>query len=127
VSDTPRVDEYIRAYNEKEKWARDMSPVELAEQLERENAALREDNLKAHQMACAAGLDRDRLRDELAALRKHLAEMRSMFHDMADRFGCPEFKTCLFDDFMRMKRELLARELLRETAYPARAKEGGAS
>jgi hypothetical protein len=42
VSDTPRVDEYIRAYNEKEKWARDMSPVELAEQLERENAALRE-------------------------------------------------------------------------------------
>ncbi len=42
MSDTPRVDEYIRAYNEKEKWARDMSPVELAEQLERENAALRD-------------------------------------------------------------------------------------
>jgi hypothetical protein len=97
------------------------------QRLERENAALREDNLKAHQMACAAGLERDRLRDELAALRKHLAEMRFMFHDMADRFGCPEFKTYLFDDFMRMKRELLARELLHETAYPARAKEGGAT
>ncbi len=35
-----------------------------------EITALREDNLKAHQMACAAGLERDRLRDELAALRK---------------------------------------------------------
>jgi hypothetical protein len=104
-----------------------VAAADRIDQLERENAALREDNLKAHQMACAAGLDRDRLRDELAALSKHLAEMRSMFHDMADRFGCPEFKTCLFDDFIRMKRELLARELLRETAYPARAKEGGAS
>jgi hypothetical protein len=69
----------------------------------------------------------DQLERENTALHKHLAEMRSMFHDMADRFGRPEYKTYLFDDFMRMKRELLARELLRETAYPARAKEGGAS
>ncbi len=48
-----------------------MNPTEAADyiaKLERENAALREDNLKAHQMACAAGLERDRLRDELAAL-----------------------------------------------------------
>jgi hypothetical protein len=43
--------------------------TERVAELRRENAALREDNLKVHQMACAAGLERDRLRDEIAALR----------------------------------------------------------
>jgi chromosome segregation ATPase len=43
--------------------------LEKYDELERENAALREDNLNAHQMACAAGVERDRLREELAALR----------------------------------------------------------
>ena len=43
MSSTPRVDAYIKAHNEKEEWARKLSPIELAEQLERENAALRAD------------------------------------------------------------------------------------
>lgn len=48
--------------------------LDAIERLERENAALRKDNLKAHQMACEAGLERDRLRDELAALREAFAK-----------------------------------------------------
>jgi uncharacterized protein (UPF0335 family) len=50
--------------------ARLVAAADRIDQLERENAALRADNLKTHQMACAAGLERDRLRDELAALRQ---------------------------------------------------------
>lgn len=40
---------------------------DFARQLERELAALRLDNLTAHKMACAAGIERDTLRAELAA------------------------------------------------------------
>ena len=40
-------------------------PSEFARQLERELAALRLDNLTAHKMACAAGIERDTLRAEL--------------------------------------------------------------
>ncbi len=70
MSDTPRVDEYIRAYNEKEKWARDMSPVELAEQLERENAALREAGHLAEKIIVQRT-------DEIRHLERENAELRA--------------------------------------------------
>ncbi len=84
MSDTPRVDEYIRAYNEKEKWARDMSPVELAEQLERENAALRIELKDARTKGLSVALeaytrDLQDLKAENAALRRErvLTSVRS--------------------------------------------------
>ena len=45
-------------------------PSEFARQLERELAALRLDNLTAHKMACAAGIERDTLRAELERLKQ---------------------------------------------------------
>jgi hypothetical protein len=101
----------------------DWTPVEVyslredVNRLERENAALREDNLKAHQMACAAGLERDRLRDELAALRKAaLALISELDVEAFDRVGRP-------------KGEMLYEHVgpLRAAVNAARAKEGGAS
>jgi hypothetical protein len=38
-TDTPRTDEYCRAFDEKEEWARDMSAIDFARALERENEA----------------------------------------------------------------------------------------
>ena len=71
MSDTPRTDameiDLRLTYD-------DVAFVNSARELERENTALRKDNLKAHQMACEAGLERDRLRDELAALREAFAK-----------------------------------------------------
>jgi hypothetical protein len=84
--------------------------------LERENAALREDNLKAHQMACAAGLERDRLRDELAALwEAALALINEIDEEALYRVGPP-------------KGEILYEHVgpLRAALDAARIKEGGA-
>ena len=46
------------------------------------------------------------LERENAALREQVEQMRSVINEMADRFGHPEFKTRLFDDFMKMRRDL---------------------
>ena len=63
MSDTPRTDALL---NNKEVVV-DCAFLDFARQLERELAALRLDNLTAHKMACAAGIERDILRAELAA------------------------------------------------------------
>ena len=65
MSDTPRTDKAQQEY-EDENYDFAVCP-EFARQLERELAALRLDNLTAHKMACAAGIERDILRAELAA------------------------------------------------------------
>ena len=65
MSDTPRTDKAQKEY-EDENYDAAVYP-EFARQLERELAALRLDNLTAHKMACAAGIERDILRAELAA------------------------------------------------------------
>lgn len=46
------------------------------------------------------------LERENTALREQVEQMRSVINEMADRFGHPEFKTRLFDDFMKMRRDL---------------------
>jgi hypothetical protein len=55
-----------------------------------EISGLRQDNLKAHQMACAAGLERDRLRDELAALRKGLDDAANSLCTISQQAGRTE-------------------------------------
>lgn len=60
MSDTPRTDALL---NNKEVVV-DCAFLDHARQLERELAALRSDNLTAHKMACAAGIERDTLRAE---------------------------------------------------------------
>ena len=70
MSDTPRTDVME---NNKEVVV-DCAFLFFARQLERELAALRSDNLTAHKMACAAGIERDTLRAELAATQHLLHE-----------------------------------------------------
>ena len=71
MSDTPRTDALL---NNKEVVV-DCAFLDFARQLERELAALRLDNLTAHKMACAAGIERDILRAELAAAKKKIAAL----------------------------------------------------
>ena len=61
--DTPRTD----AFEDLSFQEQPINWCDFARQLERELAALRLDNLTAHKMACAAGIERDILRAELAA------------------------------------------------------------
>ena len=65
MSDTPRTDKLFGGFAATDDgyW----KVLDHARQLERELAALRLDNLTAHKMACAAGIERDTLRAELAA------------------------------------------------------------
>ena len=65
MSDTPRTDKLFGGFAATDDgyW----KVLDHARQLERELAALRSDNLTAHKMACAAGIERDTLRAELAA------------------------------------------------------------
>ena len=45
-----------------------------------------------------------KLQKENIALREQLAQLRAVVNAMADRYGRPEFKTRLFDDFLQMVR-----------------------
>ena len=75
MSDTPRTDALEKI--DRDEWDEDPHTPEesfdyylvydIAREFERELAALRSDNLTAHKMACAAGIERDILRAELAA------------------------------------------------------------
>ena len=65
MSDTPTTD----AFEDLGFLDQQMTWIEFARQLERE---LRSDNLTAHKMACAAGIERDILRAELAAAKKKI-------------------------------------------------------
>lgn len=71
---TPRTDaECIQIYTEDVTGcvdAVDYVCASFARELEKELARLRADNLTAHQMACAAGLERDQLRAEVERLCK---------------------------------------------------------
>ena len=99
----------------------------FARELERENAALRRliddpNAMHSHYLRECNGWEvwqaerirrfqdaseqLEQLERENAELREQLAQMRSVINEMADRFGRPEFKTRLFDDFMRMRRDL---------------------
>ena len=68
MSDTPRTDKLFGGFAATDDgyW----KVLDHARQLERELAALRSDNLTAHKMACAAGIERDTLRAELVRLRQ---------------------------------------------------------
>lgn len=87
MSDTPRTDamETALLWRTGEVLQADVEFANFARELERENAALQKEN---------------------AALREQVEQMRSVINEMADRFGRPEYKTSLFDDFMRMMRDL---------------------
>jgi len=47
----------------------------------------------------------NRLNNQNADLRERLKQMRLMVNEMADRSGRSEYKTTLFDDFMKMMRK----------------------
>ena len=80
MNDTPITDALEKI--DRDEWNEDPhSPEEhfdyylvydIAREFERELAALRSDNLTAHKMACAAGIERDTLRAELAAAKKKI-------------------------------------------------------
>jgi hypothetical protein len=74
--------------------------------------ATRWEDVYATQTARITELERENVE-----LREQLTQMRSVINEMADRFGRPEFKTRLFDDFMKMRRDL-------RRDYSARAEEG---
>ena len=78
MSDTPRTDAALKVLSNIKilysAWNDASFISEFARQLERELAALRSDNLTAHKMACAAGIERDTLRAELAATQHLLHE-----------------------------------------------------
>jgi hypothetical protein len=54
---TPRTDEYLRAFDDKEEWARNLNTVDFARELERENARLRDQLHSARYLLdeCGAG------------------------------------------------------------------------
>jgi hypothetical protein len=87
MSDTPRTEAMVTAllWRTGEALQVDAEFADFARELERENSALQKEN---------------------AALREQVEQMRSVINEMADRFGRPEFKTRLFDDFMKMRRDL---------------------
>lgn len=106
MSDTPRTDAAVRDVDVAfvGHWGLSSEPQEFVSpeftrELERELATERE---KAERYRLVT-LKQDA---ELAARKEELAQMRSVINEMADRFGRPEFKTRLFDDFMRMRRDL---------------------
>jgi len=74
MSDTPRSDEESFSIDRLGVWryAPDggYTKASFSRRLERENAALREENRKAHDMACEDAVERYRLNGENAALRK---------------------------------------------------------
>jgi hypothetical protein len=78
MSDTPKTDAMMTAllWRTGETLIADVEFAHFARELERENAALRKENRKAHDMACEDAVERYRLNGENAAL-------RSLVHDMA--------------------------------------------
>jgi len=74
MSDTPRSDEESFSIDRLGVWryAPDggYTKASFSRRLERENAALREENRKAHDMACEDAVERYRLNGENAALRE---------------------------------------------------------
>ena len=84
MNDTPITDALEKI--DRDEWNEDPhSPEEhfdyylvydIAREFERELAALRSDNLTAHKMACAAGIERDTLRAELADKNIEIADLR---------------------------------------------------
>ena len=106
MSDTPRTDANILAidvafvsFDGLASEPKEVIEPDFARELERELATERE---KAERYRLVT-LKQDA---ELAARKEELAQMRSVINEMADRFGRPEFKTRLFDDFMKMRRDL---------------------
>lgn len=81
MSDTPRTDaietqtdaiENLDYIDRQDVW------IAFARNLERELAAFRSDNLTAHKMACAAGIERDTLRDEIAIKDAEIERLRDL-------------------------------------------------
>ena len=71
MSDTPRTDKFeeLGFHEQPINW------WDFARQLERE---LRSDNLTVHKMACAAGIERDTLRDEIAIKDAEIERLRDL-------------------------------------------------
>lgn len=84
MSDTPRtdaevfeVDVVFVSYDGPAFEPKNVVEPDFARELERENAALREENRKAHDMACEDAVERYRLNGENAALRKVIEDIRN--------------------------------------------------
>ena len=77
MNDTPTTD----AFEDLGFLDQQMTWIDFARQLERE---LRSDNLTAHKMACAAGIERDTLRAEIAIKDAELADAKTTIANMTE-------------------------------------------